>query len=52
MKNPILNVTKKRNNFYFIGVALRQIMQGNTIYFSNEDLKPLRDFTGCVEPNK
>lgn len=46
--SPILNVNNhKRNNFYFIGVALRQIIGGSTIHFSDLALKPLKNFIEC-----
>ena len=47
----VLVVAKKRNNFFYVGEALRQVMTGGRIHFSNPVLESYKDFIGQKEVN-
>lgn len=40
--SPIMDVSKKRNNFYFLGMALNSLLAGQPVHFKIETLDPLK----------
>jgi hypothetical protein len=51
MRTPVMNVCYKRNNFFFIGDALRSVLAGGTIHFTNPAIHALKDFIACIDVN-
>jgi hypothetical protein len=47
----VLNAQKKRNNFFYLGEALRQILTGGVVHFSNPSLQKYKDFIAQKEVN-
>lgn len=40
----IMNVVRKRNNFFFVGDALRAVLTGGKVHFSNQSLAAFKAF--------
>jgi hypothetical protein len=44
-------VTKVRNNFYYLGDALRKLLTGGKVTFSSDCLQNFRDLVDCKKKN-
>mmetsp|Transcript_22744 Transcript_22744/g.35029 ORF Transcript_22744/g.35029 Transcript_22744/m.35029 type:complete len:92 (-) Transcript_22744:1821-2096(-) len=45
--NPIMNVIHKRNNFFFIGSALKVLFTGEKMFFTGQPVENLKSFLEC-----
>lgn len=46
---PSLNVLQKRNNFFFIGAALRLLLSGGRVHFCDASIRAYRKFVECTD---
>ena len=44
-----MNVVKKRNNFFFIGTAIKTLFSGDKLFFSGQSVDKLKQFLECKE---